>query len=254
MNSFTALYQEKQSKPEQWDPRAKIVGGVLVGGALLATHHLVWLTVLMVLLVALWRVAKLSWRLLVVTLVALGAWFVSTMIFNVYFLHPDDLARGLEAGAVRNVRLAAFVMLLAFVVRTTPPMQLAEALERLLAPLQRVKVPVHELTMLFAIALRFLPLLAAEVVTLRNAQLARGAGLHRGSLLRRLRALMPLLLPVFVRTFVRAEELAAALEVRGYRGAEGRTSCYAWHWTRTETLLTLSALALLLASWFVFDT
>ncbi|HEY8552139.1 MAG TPA: energy-coupling factor transporter transmembrane component T, partial [Thermaerobacter sp.] len=102
------------------------------------------------------------------------------------------------------------------------PIALTDGLEALLRPLGR-RVPAHELAMMMTIALRFIPTLAEEAERIRKAQMARGAEFHRGGPLRRLRALVPLLVPLFVGAFRRADDLALAMEARGYRGGAGRT-------------------------------
>jgi energy-coupling factor transport system permease protein len=106
---------------------------------------------------------------------------------------------------------------------TTSPVELADGMERLLVPFRRVGVPAHELAMMMTIALRFIPTLVEETEKILKAQMARGAELDTGGPLRRARALVPILVPLFVSAFRRAEELALAMEARGYRGGEGRT-------------------------------
>jgi energy-coupling factor transport system permease protein len=106
---------------------------------------------------------------------------------------------------------------------TTSPIQLTDGLERLLGPLKKIRVPVHELAMMMTIALRFIPTLLEEADKIMNAQRARGADFDTGNLARRAKALVPLLVPLFVSAFRRAEELAVAMECRCYHGGEGRT-------------------------------
>ena len=106
---------------------------------------------------------------------------------------------------------------------TTSPIQLTDALERTLGPLKKIRVPVHELAMMMTIALRFIPTLIEEADKIMNAQRARGADFDSGNVIRRARALIPLLVPLFVSAFRRAEDLATAMECRCYHGGEGRT-------------------------------
>ena len=106
---------------------------------------------------------------------------------------------------------------------TTSPIVLTDGLERLMSPLKKIKVPVHELAMMMTIALRFIPTLIEETDKIMNAQKARGADLESGKLLQRVKALIPVLIPLFVSAFRRADELALAMECRCYRGGEGRT-------------------------------
>ena len=106
---------------------------------------------------------------------------------------------------------------------TTSPIRLTDGLEQLLAPLKRLRVPVHELAMMMSIALRFIPTLIEETDKIMSAQKARGADFESGGLLKRAKALIPLLVPLFVSAFRRADELATAMECRCYHGGEGRT-------------------------------
>ena len=107
--------------------------------------------------------------------------------------------------------------------QTTSPIALTDGLESLLGPLKKLKVPVHELAMIMSIALRFIPTLIEETDKIMSAQRARGADFDSGSLLQRARALLPLLVPLFISAFRRADELATAMECRCYHGGEGRT-------------------------------
>ena len=106
---------------------------------------------------------------------------------------------------------------------TTTPIALTDALEQLLGPLKKIKVPVHEFAMMMTIALRFIPTLVDETEKIMSAQKARGTDFSSGSLIQRARALVPILIPLFVSAFRRAEELATAMECRCYHGGEGRT-------------------------------
>ena len=106
---------------------------------------------------------------------------------------------------------------------TTSPIQLTDGLERLMNPLKAIKVPVHELSMMMSIALRFIPTLIEETDKIMSAQKARGADFDTGNLMQKAKALVPLLVPLFISAFRRADELAVAMECRCYHGGEGRT-------------------------------
>ena len=122
--------------------------------------------------------------------------------------------------AVRIICLIAGTSLLTY---TTSPIALTDGIERLMGPLKRFRFPVHELAMMMTIALRFIPTLIEETDKIISAQKARGADLETGGLMQRARALIPILIPLFVSSFRRADELALAMECRCYRGGEGRT-------------------------------
>ncbi|MBR2048953.1 MAG: energy-coupling factor transporter transmembrane protein EcfT [Oscillospiraceae bacterium] len=117
---------------------------------------------------------------------------------------------------------------------TTSPIALTDGLESLLSPLKRIKFPVHELSMMMCIALRFIPTLIEETDKIMSAQKARGADFESGSLMERARALVPILVPLFISAFRRADELATAMECRCYQGGEGRTKMKQLHYTQLD--------------------
>ena len=131
-------------------------------------------------------------------------------------------------GIARSVKMILRIVLLItgtfLLTYTTSPIALTDGLERLLNPLKKIKVPVHEMTMMMSMALRFIPTLIEETDKIMSAQKARGADFETGSLIQRAKALLPVLVPLFVSAFRRADELAVAMESRCYHGGEGRTS------------------------------
>ena len=127
---------------------------------------------------------------------------------------------------------------------TTSPMDLTDALESLLSPLKRLRVPVHEFAMMMSLALRFVPTLIEETEKIINAQKARGVDFETGSLLRRAKALVPILIPLFVSAFSRATDLAVAMECRCYTGGEGRTRLKVMRLSLSDVITTLILLVL----------
>jgi energy-coupling factor transport system permease protein len=121
------------------------------------------------------------------------------------------------------VRIVFLIVGTSMMTYTTSPISLTDALEQLLAPLAKIHLPVHELSMMMTIALRFIPTLIEETNKIINAQKARGADFESGNIARRMKAMVPILIPLFVSAFRRAEELAMAMDCRCYRGGEGRT-------------------------------
>ncbi|UQZ82313.1 Energy-coupling factor transporter transmembrane protein EcfT [Paenibacillus konkukensis] len=255
------IYQRKDSWLERWDPRMKIVAALLFTIGLLASHHLGMKSLQIVLLVVLWGVAKLSWRVLAVTALSLLLFFASTMVYQAMLLSvPGEriirwgyLQFSYE-GAVKGIlmceQILGIVIVLSLVVRTTSPIILAEGLELLLSGLKKWKVPVHEAVMMFSIALRFLPLLLEEFDKIRKAQTARGGGFHRKGVLTRLRGVLPMLVPLFVLAIVRAKDLATAMESRCYTGDEGRTPIRLYRFAlRDYAVLASSVLLLALIVW-----
>ena len=139
--------------------------------------------------------------------------------WGVLTIYPEGVAYAIMI-AVRIICLIAGTSLLTY---TTSPIVLTDAIERLLKPLAKLKLPVHELAMIMTIALRFIPTLIEETEKIMNAQKARGAQLDAGKLKDRVKALVPVLIPLFISAFRRADELATAMECRCYHGGEGRT-------------------------------
>ena len=146
--------------------------------------------------------------------------------------------------AVRILCLIAASSLLTY---TTSPTTLTDALERLMSPLRYIKVPVHEIAMMMTIALRFIPTLIEETDKIMSAQKARGADMESGNLLQRAKALVPILVPLFVSSFRRAYELATAMECRCYHGGEGRTRMKQLHLVGRD-YLALAVAVLLIAA------
>lgn len=137
-------------------------------------------------------------------------------------------------GVYIGLRLILLILLSTLLTLTTSPLRLTDGLEALLSPLRRVGVPVHELSMMMTIALRFIPTLLEELDRIMKAQKARGADFEHGSIVRRMRAIVPVLVPLFLSAFRRADELAMAMEARCYRGGEGRTQMKELHIGRVD--------------------
>ena len=135
--------------------------------------------------------------------------------------------------ASRIIMLITGTFLLTY---TTSPIALTDGLESLLGPLKKLRLPVHELSMMMCIALRFIPTLIEETDKIMSAQKARGADFETGSLLQRAKALVPILVPLFISAFRRADELATAMECRCYQGGEGRTKLKVLHYARRDYL------------------
>jgi len=157
---------------------------------------------------------------------------------------------GLTSGAFFALRLLLLVVGSSLLTLTTTPIRLTDAIEALLRPLARFGVPAHEIAMMMTVALRFIPTLVDETDKIMRAQMARGADFESGNLIRRTRAYIPLLVPLFVSIFRTADELAMAMESRCYRGGEGRTRLRELAATRTDWAagsVTIMALAAIVA-------
>ncbi|SEK83229.1 energy-coupling factor transporter transmembrane component T family protein [Ruminococcus albus] len=158
---------------------------------------------------------------------------VFTAVLNLFFIRTGDVlwkwkiikltSDGVDTSVFMVIRIICLICGSSLLTYTTSPIELTDAIEKLLGPLKKIKVPVHELAMMMTIALRFIPTLIEETDKIINAQKARGADMETGGLIQKTKALIPILIPLFVASFRHAEELALAMECRCYHGGEGRT-------------------------------
>ena len=216
------------------DPRVKIIGTIAYIVALFLAKWLVSYAIMLVLLASLIAVSRIGLKsilrgmkpiFIIVLITGLlnlfytpgqGEPLVSFWVFTIY-------REGVWAACAMVLRIAMLITCTFLLTYTTSPIQLTDALERLMNPLKAIKVPVHELSMMMSIALRFIPTLIEETDKIMSAQKARGADFDSGNLLQKAKALVPLLVPLFISAFRRADELALAMECRCYHGGEGRT-------------------------------
>lgn len=143
---------------------------------------------------------------------------------------------GLKQGLFISMRFMLLVFMASLLTLTTTPISLTDGLESLLHPLKKLKLPIHELALMMSISLRFIPTLMDETDKIMKAQKARGVDFSSGPLKERLKAIVPLLIPLFISSFKRAEDLATAMEARGYRGGEGRTKYRLLQWKLVDSL------------------
>lgn len=152
---------------------------------------------------------------------------------------------GLELGVKMGLRLTLLLLFSSVLTFTTSPIVLTDGIERLLRPLKCVGVPAHEIAMMMTIALRFIPTLLEETDRIIKAQEARGADFGNGNMVKKIKGMLPLLVPLFVSAFRRADELATAMEARCYRGGEGRTRMYELHYHKEDILAFVVMLILI---------
>jgi energy-coupling factor transport system permease protein len=186
---------------------------------------------------------------------------VFTAVLNIFYGTGDPLwqwgfikitKNGLLNSLFVSIRIITLILASSVLTFTTSPTQLTDAIERLLRPLARIGVPVHEFAMMMTIALRFVPLLLEETDKIMSAQKARGADMESGGVVQRIRALVPVLIPLFVSAFRRAFDLATAMESRCYNGGEGRTKMKQLHFGSVDWLVLMSA-ALVLGAFLALN-
>lgn len=177
---------------------------------------------------------------------------VLTAALNIFYTQGTPIIPGwiiTWEGIARSVKMILRIVLLItgtfLLTYTTSPIALTDGLELLLNPLKKIKVPVHEMTMMMSMALRFIPTLIEETDKIMSAQKARGADFESGNLLSRAKAMVPILVPLFISAFRRADELATAMECRCYHGGEGRTKLSELHYQTRDWVAYLTGAALL---------
>lgn len=184
-----------------------------------------------------------------------------TLIINIFFTPGKNeilsvwrlsiTEEGLETGILMALRLVLLVLGTSLLTLTTSPLTLTDGIENLLSPLKVIKFPAHELAMMMTIALRFIPTLLEETDKIMKAQKARGADFETGNIFERAKALVPLLVPLFISAFRRADELALAMEARCYRGGEGRTRMKALKMTAKDVVTLIGVTGLFVAIIFI---
>jgi len=225
-------YYQTESVIHKLDPRVKI-GGTLIYIISLFLFENVWGYLLAALFLGL--VIKLShvpFRFMVRGMRAILFLLLLTLVFNLFLTPGEALItfwklKITKEGVIMAVRMALRLSLLiigsSIMTLTTTPNNLTDGMEKMMGPLKIFKVPVHEVAMMMSIALRFIPILMEETDKIMKAQIARGADFESGGLIKRAKSLVPLLVPLFISAFRRANDLAMAMEARCYRGGEGRT-------------------------------
>ncbi len=166
--------------------------------------------------------------------------------YGIFTVYPE----GVERAFFMAIRLILLVVATSLLTLTTSPLEMTDAIEYLLSPLKIIRVPAHEIAMMMTIALRFIPTLLNETDKIMKAQMSRGADFESGSIFRRAKAMIPLLIPLFVSSFRRADELAVAMEARCYRGGVGRTRMKVLRFGAADFGAMVAAAVLMVASYF----
>src|SRR5690606_35234498 len=228
-------YYPAPSPVHRLDPRTKIVVTFLYVVLLFFIHNFVGFAAAAAFTGTAVVAGRVPWRLVLRSLRPILILILFTLVLHALVTGGPDartVARwgpaavtyeGLYQGALLGLRLALLILTSSLLTLTTSPVELTDGLERLLLPAGRLGLPAHEFAMMMTIALRFIPTLLEEAEKIMKAQMARGADFQRGGPIQRARALMPILVPLFVSAFRRADDLALAMEARCYRGGEGRT-------------------------------
>ena len=235
-NIALGQYYPAESLIHRLDPRAKVICAIIYIVASFLCKNFFSFVFLVVSSVALILLSRIPVRVVMRSIRALIFIMVFTAVLNIFWTKDktaeplvsfwviDIYEKGLYNALFIIVRIVSMVIGTSlFLTYTTTPIALTDAIEHLLRPLKKLKVPVHEFAMMMTIALRFIPTIVDETDKIMSAQKARGADFSNGSLIDRVKALIPVIIPLFASSFRRAGELATAMECRCYHGGDGRT-------------------------------
>jgi len=225
-------YFPGNSPVHRLDPRMKLILTVAYVVMLFIAGTPLSLGIGVLFLMIVYPVSGVPFRMVLRSLKPIIPIIALTAVLNMFFIEGNVIwqlwvikitDKGVLTAILMSVRIACLIAGTSLLTYTTSPIALTDGLEQLFGPLKRFKVPVHEVAMMMTIALRFIPTLIEETDKIMSAQKARGADLESGGIMQRIKALIPILIPLFVSAFRRAEELALAMECRCYHGGEGRT-------------------------------
>ena len=257
-NITLGQYYPVDSPIHRLDPRVKILLAIAMIVAVFLVKTLAGYALILLFVFLVSKLAKVPFKLLVKGLKPLRFILILTFLLNLFFTNPADSdalvswsfirisTAGLHQAIFFSLRLIFLVLATSLLTLTTSPIQLSDGMELLLSPLKVIHFPAHELAMMMSIALRFIPTLLEETDKIMKAQMARGADFESGNLIKRAKAMVPLLVPLFVSAFRRAGDLAMAMEARCYHGGKGRTRLRVLKLTVDDALAALAVAALIM--------
>ncbi len=226
-------YYPAKSILHRLDPRVKLVSTLLYLISLFLFRSIAGYLVATLFLIGIIRLSRVPFGYIVKGLKPVIMLLMITVVFNLFLKKEGEVlvhiwrlsitTAGLRNAVYMAVRLIYLIIGSSLMTFTTTPNELTDGIEALLNPLNKIRVPVHEVAMMMSIALRFIPILLEETDKIMKAQQARGADFESGNIIQRAKAMIPILVPLFVSAFRRAYDLAMAMEARCYRGGEGRT-------------------------------
>lgn len=249
-------YYPADSVIHKLDPRVKLFGTLIYIISLFVFKGLPAFILAAIFLVVLIKLSKVPFSYMVKGLKTIVLIMLFAAVFNLFLTPGTKLVsfwiftityEGLKNAIVMMVRLIFLIIGTSLMTLTTTPNELTDGLEKALSPLKYIKVPVHEIAMMMSIALRFIPILIEETDKIMKAQMARGADFEHGNLIQKAKNMVPLLVPLFVSAFRRANDLAMAMEARCYRGGEGRTKMKPLHYQKRDRMVYLTLLVYLAA-------
>lgn len=236
-------YYQADSVIHRLDPRVKLGTTLLFIVSLFIFKGAAGYAVAALFLALVIKLSKVPFKFMVKGMKAIVFLLLITIVFNLFLTPGEPLVsiwkltitkQGLSMALLLSVRLSFLIIGSSVMTLTTTPNQLTDAMEKMLSPLKKLKVPVHEVAMMMSIALRFIPILMEETDKIMKAQLARCADFESGNLIKKAKSMVPLLVPLFIAAFRRANDLAMAMEARCYRGGEHRTKMKPLHYEKRD--------------------
>jgi energy-coupling factor transport system permease protein len=248
-------YYPAESAIHKLDPRVKLFATLIYIIALFSFKGIASWIFISIGLFTVIRISRIPFKFIVKGLKAIVVILLITVCFNL-FLTPGNVTywsygklkltdTGIMTAVTMIIRLIYLIIGTSLMTLTTTPNQLTDGLETSLAPLNKIHVPVHAIAMMMSIALRFIPILIEETDKIMKAQMARGADFEHGNLIQKAKNMVPLLVPLFVSAFRRADDLAMAMEARCYNGGEGRTKMKPLRYRKEDRLAYVLVLAFL---------
>lgn len=241
-------YYPADSVLHRLDPRVKLVGTFAFLVSLFVGKGLAAYAIATVFLAAVIKLSKVPFKMIMKGLKAIIIILLITVSFNLFLTDGEIIFQlgflkitkeGVSVAFFMALRLIYLVVGASLMTLATTPNDLTDGLESVLSPLKKIKVPVHEISMMMSIALRFIPILMEETDRIMKAQKARGADFETGNLIQKAKSMVPLLVPLFISAFRRANDLAMAMEARCYRGGEGRTKMKPLHYEQRDRMAYL---------------
>ena len=248
-------YYPADSVIHKLDPRVKLAETIIFLISLFVFGSVSSYIVATIFLITVIRLSKVPFKYIVKGLKAIFILMLITVLFNLFLTPGEPLVRiwklkitkeGLRLAVHMAVRLVYLVIGSSVMTLTTTPNDLTDGMEKGLGFLKKIKVPVHEIAMMMSIALRFIPILMEETDKIMKAQAARGADFESGGIIQKAKSMIPILVPLFISAFRRANDLAMAMEARGYHGGEGRTKMYPLEYKKRDYLAYLVLLLYLI--------
>lgn len=246
-------YYPAKSVVHRLDPRVKLVGTLFYLISLFLFKSISGYLVATLFLVGIIKISKVPFRFIVKGLKPVIMLLMITVLFNLFLTRDGEVLfhawiititeGGLRTAVYMAVRLIYLIIGSSLMTFTTTPNELTDGLEALLRPLNKIHVPVHEIAMIMSIALRFIPILLEETDKIMKAQLARGVDFESGNIIQRAKSMIPILVPLFVSAFRRANDLAMAMEARCYRGGDGRTKMKPLHYRSRDYMAYVVVIA-----------